>query len=187
MIELSQLKDQKPFGQELLDKGVISPEELSTALSLQNQSADRIGKLFIDIGAISEADLTAHLSDYLGIPHLTVEELPEVPVLEDTFSVQFMRECKFIPVSLEEDKRLVLATANPQDYSTLDTIRIYTGYQNLQVFLAPENAVLDLIEKFYGTQTSTLDRIVEDIEGGDIGGEDLEDVEHLKDLASEAP
>ena len=187
MIELSQLKDQKPFGQELLDKGVISPEELSTALSLQNQSADRIGKLFIDIGAISEADLTAHLSDYLGIPHLTAEELPEVPVLEDTFSVQFMRECKFIPVSLEEDERLVLAMANPQDYSTLDTIRIYTGFQKLQVFLAPENAVLDLIEKFYGTQTSTLDRIVEDLEGGDMGGEDLEDVEHLKDLASEAP
>ena len=187
MIELSLLKDQKPFGQELLDKGVISPEELSTALSLQNQSADRIGKLFIDIGAISEVDLTAHLSDYLGIPHLTAEELPEVPVLEDTFSVQFMRECKFIPVSLEEDERLVLAMANPQDYSTLDTIRIYTGFQKLQVFLAPENAVLDLIEKFYGTQTSTLDRIVEDLEGGDIGGEDLEDVEHLKDLASEAP
>ena len=187
MIELSQLKDQKPFGQELLEKGVISQEELATALSLQNQSADRIGKLFVDIGAISEADLTAHLSDYLGIPYMAAEELPEVPVLEGTFSVQFMRECKFIPVSLEEDKRLVLAMANPQDYSTLDTIRLYTGYQNLQVFLAPENALLDLIEKFYGTQTSTLDRIVEDIEGGDMGSEEMEDVEHLKDLASEAP
>ena len=187
MIELSQLKDQKPFGQDLLEKGVISQEELATALSLQNQSADRIGKLFIDIGAISEADLTAHLSDYLGIPYMAAEELPEVPVLEGTFSVQFMRECKFIPVSLEEDKRLVLAMANPQDYSTLDTIRIYTDYQDLQVFLAPENAVLDLIEKFYGTQTSTLDRIVEDIEGGDMGSEEMEDVEHLKDLASEAP
>ena len=100
MIELAQLKDQKPFGQELLEKGVISQEELATALSLQNQSADRIGKLFIDIGAISEADLTAHLSDYLGIPYLSAEELPEVPVLEGTFSVQFMIECKFIPVSL---------------------------------------------------------------------------------------
>jgi general secretion pathway protein E len=188
MIELSQLKDQKPFGQELLEKGVISQEELATALSLQNQSADRIGKLFIDIGAISEADLTAHLSAYLGIPYLKAEDLPEVPVLEGTFSASFMRECKFIPVSQEEERGLVLAMANPQDYATLDTIRIYTGYQNLQVFLAPENAVLDLIEKFYGTQTSTLDRIVEDIEGGmDMLSEEMEDVEHLKDLASEAP
>ena len=188
MIELSQLKDRKPFGQELLEKGVISQEELATALSLQNQSADRIGKLFIDIGAISEADLTAHLSAYLGIPYLKAEDLPEVPVLEGTFSASFMRECKFIPVSQEEERGLVLAMANPQDYATLDTIRIYTGYQNLQVFLAPENAVLDLIEKFYGTQTSTLDRIVEDIEGGmDMLSEEMEDVEHLKDLASEAP
>ncbi len=69
MIELSQLKTQKPFGQELLEKGVISQEELATALSLQNQSADRIGKLFMDIGAISEADLVAHLSS--GEPNKT--------------------------------------------------------------------------------------------------------------------
>ena len=188
MIELSQLKTQKPFGQELLEKGVISQEELATALSLQHQSVDRIGKLFIDIGAISEADLVGHLSDYLGIPCVTAEDLPQVPVLEGTFSANFMRECKFVPIKVEDENKLTLAMANPQDYSTLDTIRLYTGYQDLQVFLGPENAILDLIEKFYGSQASTLDRIVEDIEGdSDMVSEEMEDVEHLKDLASEAP
>ncbi len=188
MIELSQLKSQKPFGQELLEKGVISQEELATALSLQHQSADRIGKLFMDIGAISEADLVVQLSTYLGIPYVTAEDLPQVPVLEGTFSASFMRECKFIPIKVVDENKLTLAMANPQDYSTLDTIRLYTGYQDLQVFLGPENAILDLIEKFYGSQASTLDRIVEDIEGGiDMVSEELEDVEHLKDLASEAP
>ncbi|MBI4212422.1 MAG: type II secretion system ATPase GspE, partial [Deltaproteobacteria bacterium] len=68
------------------------------------------------------------------------------------------------------------------------SIRLYTSYQDLEIVLAAESEILDLIEKFYGNQASSLGRIVEGIEeeGGDSFAED-EDVEHLKDLASEAP
>ena len=188
MIELAELKLKKLFGQELLEKGIISEEELATALNLQTQSGERIGKLLVDIGAISEADMVVHLSTYLGVPYVTSEDFPQVPVLENTFSVKFMRECKFVPISVEGNEKLTLAMADPRDYSTLDTIRIYTAYPDLEVFLAPESAILDLIERFYGSQASTLGRIVEDIdEEIDTLGEEAEDVEHLKDLASEAP
>ena len=188
MIEFAQLKVRKPFGQELLEKGAISEEELGTALKLQTQSGERVGKLLVDIGAMSEADMVAHLSVYLGVPYVTPEDFPQVPVLENTFSERFMRECKFIPIKSEAPEQLTIAMADPHDTSTLDTIRIYTVYQDLQVVLAPESAILDLIEKFYGNQASSLGRIVEDIEEGiDTVGEDADDVEHLKDLASEAP
>ena len=188
MIEFAQLKVRKPFGQELLEKGAISEEELGTALKLQTQSGERVGKLLVDIGAMSEADMVAHLSAYLGVPYVTPEDFPQVPVLENTFSERFMRECKFIPIKSEAPEQLTIAMADPHDTSTLDTIRIYTVYQDLQVVLAPESAILDLIEKFYGNQASSLGRIVEDIEEGiDTVGEDADDVEHLKDLASEAP
>ena len=188
MIELAQLKVKKLFGQELLGKGVVSEEELATALNLQTQSDERIGKLLVDIGAMSEADMVVHLSAYLGVPYVTSEDFPQVPVLENTFSEKFMREFKFVPIKTEAEGQLTLAMADPHDMSTLDTIRIYTGYQDLQVFIAPESAILDLIERFYGNQASSLSRIVEDIdEEIDTVGEDAEDVEHLKDLASEAP
>ncbi len=55
--------------------------------------------------------------------------------------------------------------------------------------MAPETEILDLIEKFYGNQASSLGRIVEGIDDADAeaASEDSDDVEHLKDLASEAP
>ncbi len=188
MIKIDQLRTRKLFGQELLEKGAISEEELNTALNLQKQSADRIGKLLVDIGALSEADMIRYLSEHLGIGFIGADAFPQVPVLENTFSVKFMRECRFVPVAVDGEK-LVLAMADPLDHTTLNCIRLYARHQNLQPLLAPETEILDLIEKFYGNQASSLGRIVEGIEDGEVDAsqEESEDVEHLKDLASEAP
>ena len=187
MVKLAELKEKALFGEVLVERGIISPEELSTARNLQRQSREKLGKLLIDMGALSETDLVRHLSEYLEIPYVVAENFPTVPVVENTFSVQFMRECKFVPVAAA-DGELTIAMVDPLDRSTLDAIRLYTRYGRVAVVLAPESEILDLIERFYGNQASSLGRIVEGIDTDVEGlGEDTDDVEHLKDLASEAP
>ena len=189
MIQLSDLMVRKRFGEALVEKGVISQEELNTVLALRSQTQERVGKLLVDLGALSETDLVKHLSDYLGIPFVTAEQFPTVPVLENTFSVKFMRECRFVPIGREGDERLILAMVDPLDKATLDAVKLYSRFQSIDVYLAPESEVMDLIEKFYGNQSSSLGRIVEGIgeDGIDTLSDDLEDIEQLKDLASEAP
>ncbi len=189
MVELSALRVRKRFCDELVAKGAITEEELNTVTNLLSQTKEKIGKLLVDLGALSETDLVKHLSDYLGVRYVTSEDFPSVPVLENSFSVRFMRECKFVPIGLDDDNRLVLAMADPLDQSTLDAVRLYSRFQDFEVVLAPESEILDLIEKFYGNQASSLGRIVEGIgeDGLEGFGEEAEDIEHLKDLASEAP
>jgi general secretion pathway protein E len=188
MIKIEELRTRKLFGQELVEKGAVSEEELSTALNLQKQSGEKIGKLLVDIGALSESDLVRHLSQHLRVGFVTAADFPQVPVLENGLSVKFMRECRIVPVALHDDK-LVLAMADPLDQATLNSVSLCTPYTRLEAVLAPETEILDLIEKFYGNQASSLGRIIEGIDEGDAEapGEDSEDVEHLKDLASEAP
>ncbi len=188
MITVAELTGKNFLGQELVEKGVISEEELATALNLQKQSRERISKLLVDIGALSESEMVKQLAQHFEIPYVTSADFPQVPVVENTFSVKFMRECRFIPIQVIEDK-LVLAMADPLDRITIDAIRLYTRHQSVEGVLAPESEILDTIEKFYGNQASSLGRIVESIEEGesDSLGDESEDVEHLKDLASEAP
>ena len=188
MIKAADLKTKKLLGQELVESGVISQEELSSALGLQRQSRERLGKLLIDLGAISETDLVKQLSEHLGIPFVTAEDFPTVPVVENAFSIKFMREWKFAPIGVENGD-LRIAMADPLDQGTMDAIRLYTQYRKIDVVLAPESEILDLIEKFYGNQASTLGRLVEGYDDGELDslGEESDDVEHLKDLASEAP
>jgi len=188
MIKVEDIRVRKRFGEELVEKGVISQEELNTVVNLRSESNEKLGKLLVDLGALSEQDLAKNLGEYLGIPFVAPEDFPSVPVLEDAFSVKFMRECRFIPIRIEDGK-LVLAMADPLDTATLEAVRIYTPHEKIEVVISPESAVLDLIEKFYGNQASSLGRIVEGIgeDGVDSLGEDSEDIEQLKDLASEAP
>ena len=53
--------------------------------------------------------------------------------------------------------------------------------------MASESELLDRIDKFYGNETTSLGRIVEGMEDEDSLGGESDDIEHLRDLASEAP
>ena len=66
------------LGELLLEKKVISEEQLTEALHEQRRSGRKLGRALIDIGAISEVELHKCLAEYLEIPyvdlaHLTVD------------------------------------------------------------------------------------------------------------------
>jgi general secretion pathway protein E len=98
-----------------------------------------------------------------------------------------MKQCKFVPVKLENGV-LTLAMTDPQDDATLDLVRQTTGYA-VNALLGAESEVLDVLERYYGSSASTFGRIIEGIDEGDLESlsDDIEDIEQLKDLASEAP
>lgn len=186
-INLSPLKKRKLLGQMLIEKNLLEEEELRTAVIAQKNSREKIGRILVDLGYISERDLLNTLSEQLGIPVMPPEEFPTVPAMENSFALRFLKQCKFVPLGIEAGT-LSIAMADPLDVGTLDAIRQHTGLE-LRIFMATENEVLDLVEKFYGSASSSFGRIVEGIGEGEIDtlSEDTEDVEHLKDLASEAP
>ena len=123
----------------------------------------------------------------LDIPAVSAADYPPVPVLENVLTFRFMKQCKFVPVALENEV-LTLAMTDPLDNATLDSVRQATGYQ-VKAVLGAESEIMDVLEKFYGSAASTLGRIIEGIDEGNIENlsDEIEDIEQLKDLASEAP
>ena len=77
---------------------------------------------------------------------------------------------------------------DPLDNATLDSVRQSTGYE-VKAVLGAESEIMDVLERFYGSAASTLGRIIEGIDEGSIENlsDEIEDIEQLKDLASEAP
>ena len=71
-IKVAALRVRKLIGQEFLDRGLVDEEELRTALNLQSESREKIGKLLVDLGYVSEKDCLSVVSDHLGIPSVTV-------------------------------------------------------------------------------------------------------------------
>jgi general secretion pathway protein E len=128
------------------------------------------------------------LAARLGLPYVAASEYPEAPAAAIGLSVKFMRLYRAVPLAAEGG-RLRLVMADPADVATLEAIRSYTGLEP-EPAVGEEAEVLDAIERLYGSGATTVQKIIEDMGGGEIevlGGPAEEDADHLRDLASEAP
>jgi general secretion pathway protein E len=99
-----------------------------------------------------------------------------------------MRQYKFAPLILD-DNVLTIALNDPYDVFAPDAVRMATGYE-VVINLAREEEILDAVGKLFNTDTTSMGRIIEDIGKDDVEDlaiDDEGDVDHLKDLASEAP
>jgi len=180
-MKLSLASETKPLGQLLRERGLISEDDLKNALALQQEKPDKLGRILIDLGYVAERDVLATISDQLKVPVFGAE-YPAVPVEPDRLPFRFLRTFNVIPVHLENNI-LTLVLADPQDLETQNSIRLRTGFA-LQIFLASEAEIQAQLERLYGGEENTTEKLIETL--GDFGVDD-ENIEHLRDLASEAP
>jgi general secretion pathway protein E len=175
----------KRFGEILLENGKLDLGNLERALLLQQEEpGSQIGEILVRLGLIAHADVAHTLSAQFGLPVLAADQYPEFPLLDERVSVRFLREARALP--LEEDtEQVTVALVVPQDQETIDAFRVLTG-RRVAVRIAVQEDMDAAFERLYGSGRTAMGQIVEDIESVDIHDFD-QDVQHLKDQASEAP
>ena len=166
------------LGEMLLERKKIEAEELERALELQRERGDKLGKILVDMGLIAQRDVLAALSEQLGIPLVTVDGAPAAAPELEGLSHRFLRQNRAFPLAVQ-DSTLTLAMADPLDFETVAAVRAFSGLE-VQTALAAEQEILDAIEKNYGEEERQELREGEDAEAN-------ADLEHLRDMASEAP
>ena len=181
-------KIHKSLSDILLESGKIDKDKLDKVLSTQSSSTEELGRRLVDLGLISEMVLLETLSEYLGIPFVSLKDLPPQAIMLENLSEKFMRQYKFAPLSLD-DNVLTIALNDPYDVFAPDAVKMATGYEVI-INLAREEEILDAVGRLFNTDTTSMGRIIEDIGKDDVEDlaiDDEGDVDHLKDLASEAP
>jgi len=123
----------------------------------------------------------------LEMSTVTHKEYPKEPVILANLSVKFMRQSVFVPLKLSADT-LWIASENPDDFYTLDALRI--AYKlRIEARKGHREDILSAIEALYGVGSQSIETIIE--EAGkdiyDLTTELDDDINHLRDLASEAP
>jgi general secretion pathway protein E len=165
------------LGQLLIERGLIATEDLDRALELQKERGDKLGRILVDMGYLAQRDLLNALSAQLGLPIATLSTLPSAPELEG-LSPRFLRQSLLFPVSIEEDT-LTLAMADPLDFEAINAVQTFSKLE-VRPQLAAEQDILDALDRVYAEgdrQSATI--------GFATGDE--EDLEQLRDMASEAP
>jgi len=167
------------LGEILIERKLISEEDLERALELQKERGDKIGKTLVDMGFVAMRDVLAALADQLGVPLVAIDGPPSVSTETEALSPRFLRQSRCLPVG-RDDHTVTLAMADPLDVETIAAVRNCTGLK-ISTVLAAEQEILDAIDKYYGQSARGETDLLAD------GAEASEDLEHLRDMASEAP
>ncbi len=166
----------------LLEKGRPKEADLGRARRLQEETGGSLLALLGRLGLVSERDHAEACADVLGLPLASAKDMPELPPEGTPLTQGFMTRFHVVPVAEDDDVVEVLA-ADPQDPYALEAVRLASG-KAVRASVALRSEIADLVERWHGQGRSAMGAIVETAEGE---GGDLDDVEHLRDLASEAP
>ncbi|MEZ5543708.1 MAG: type II secretion system ATPase GspE [Lysobacteraceae bacterium] len=168
---------------QLLEHGRLKEADFTRARRLHEENGGSLVGLMTRIGLVSERDVAEASAAVFGLPLVGAKEFPETPP-NVQLSIRFLKQQHVCPVGESED-RIELLVADPADAYPVEAVKMATG-RDVAVKIGLRSEIDDLIERYFGSGRSAMGTIVEDLgEGSETRDED--DVEHLRDLASEAP
>lgn len=175
-----QEQERQKLGELLVAKDKLNQRDLERALLAQKEMGGLLGEVLVRLGLVSELDLVSALCEQRGFVFVAKTDYPEEPVLLDEFPESFLMNHRVAPISVTEDS-LIFAALVPQDDFLAKALAMGTGkLVELRLGLASDiDAALDRYRQI--EEVGAEEQFAE----FDLGDEEF--VEHLKDLASEAP
>lgn len=169
----------------MVEQGRLRQEDLNRARAYRDQHGGNLLTLLVRLGLVSERDLARAQSELLKIDLVSDKDYPEeAPQIED-ISIRYMKQQHLVPIRVSESE-LEVVMADPHDQFAIKALGMATGLKVLPK-VGVTSEIDNTIERYFGGGRSAMGQIAESMGGEGGAGEDEEDVEHLRDLASEAP
>jgi general secretion pathway protein E len=183
-VDGSSRKDlERSLAARLIESGKLEGPALERVLRLQTGNEERLEALLVKLGFASERDVAEALAGQLGLPIAAPADYPEARVLDGKVNKLFLLHAGVLPLAEEPDS-LVLAMVDPLDRYALRAIEMASGKPVLPKIALPsdlEAAFQRLYEE--DKSSAAVDAAAEDSRDEEF----LEDVDRLRDMASEGP
>lgn len=165
----------KKLGEVLIEKGVLTDDQLRIALLELKSTKKLLGTVLIDLGFVTDSIIRDALSENTGQRGVdltnAVLDADSIKIVPQDLARRFM----ILPLSYDKAaKSLVLAMADTFNIVALDQVRALNG-GDLQItpVLGSEADIVRIIEQFYGFELS-IDGILKEIETGELDLESLQ-------------
>ncbi len=167
----------------LQGNGKLSPAELKKVERVKKTSvAESLPQLLVKLGLCSELDVANAFVESGQFEKVLPDSYPVEMQLPESVSLRFLKQFHVVGLS-DDGQSVTVAMMDPEDQFVLDALKLAIGKRVIaKVGLLSE--IDTALEVQYGEGRSQMDKLVDGLTMEDIGEEDLE---HLKDLASEAP
>jgi general secretion pathway protein E len=160
----------------------ISAGLLPALLMKEQAGGDGLPALLIKLSVCSEKNVAEAIAQVSDKELATVDEYPEDPPLEDKVSARFFKEYRVVVIQ-ENMGEVVVAIVDPTEIFAIDALQLACK-KKIRVRIGVLSEIDMAIEKQFGSGKSLMGQIIENLEVDDVSDDDIE---QLKDLASEAP
>ncbi|MDY6328834.1 MAG: ATPase, T2SS/T4P/T4SS family [Lachnospiraceae bacterium] len=139
------------LGDCLVQKGMITEEQLSEALVKQKENGAKLGETIVELGYVSENDMIDVLVEQLGIEYVDVRKIKVDENAARLLKEDFMRKNSLIPIAFDEllPNVIRVAMADPMDIIAIDDISIITNMQ-VDPVLSTKGQINMAIDKIFG-------------------------------------
>jgi len=141
----------KRIGELLLERGIITREQLEAGLAHHRATKQRLGVALIQKGAIREEQLAQVLGEALGIPVVDLRTAQVDWSAVHMLRARFCETHDLFPYALEVTrgrKQLVVAMSDPLNLPAIEEIEFTTGLK-VSPRMAPLSAVRAAILRYY--------------------------------------
>ncbi len=163
----------------LAERHGLTPEQLEEARRLGERSGQSIGRSLVALRYIGERDLAQALSQYLGLPLVSLSDSTIDPNLLGLLPAEMALRAQVVPLAMNNGA-MTVACADPLDVRALEDVRLLLG-KDLHPVVAGADEIKRVLEQHY------MDRLIQDIheQDAEVSGEDL-DIADLQKMAGEA-
>lgn len=135
------------LGKVLLQKGIISEEQLEHALKAQKEGQGLLGELLVTLGYATEEDIVQALAIQHDFPYLPLANYEVDAEVIKLIPEDFARKNHILPVDKMGDI-LTVVIDNPLDQSAVKDIEKLTGCK-IEIFVSTNKEIKEAIEKYY--------------------------------------
>ncbi|UCD49029.1 MAG: type II/IV secretion system protein [Phycisphaerales bacterium] len=168
----------RQLGDLLLDKDLVTAEDLQMALDDQREHGGRLGEVLLRLQLIEDSILTNALAEHLSAEYVNLEDISRINaqvarLLPETIARRFC----LIVIDEEEDGRLIVAMADPVDIFAIDTVmlKLQRSIKPLISSHREINRAIDLIYHNSEAEERQLrDLFAFDADGGEDQGEHVQ-------------
>ncbi len=184
----------RKLGTIMVDMGYLDDDALWKVLEEQKRSGQELlGKVATRLGVVREDQVLKALGEQLGMKVVKLADVTIPAELTELVNESMATAYKIVPVSQsKKDKSITVAMAEPQNPSTLDSLRMFLSTE-IKGAIASEADVTAAIERLYAGHHESIQDVVKQIQQ-DKGlsqlasrGQNTVDLEAIEEMAEAAP
>jgi len=137
----------KQLGELLLEKGIITKEQLEKALEIQKARGGLIGQVLVGLGYASEEEIAQALTVQYGFPYLPLTNYEIDSELTKLIPENVAKQYCLIPID-KIGNGLTIAMGNPLNAQAVEDIELITNCK-IQIFVSTITDVNNAIKKYY--------------------------------------